>query len=204
MQSTYFVHNGKCEEPPHTQSKDLNLECGWVQERDSSDEEWELEFKRPIEHQNLELDLQIYIRAMVEDVFQQVDEPMALKDRTMEIVKEVFVVLDGLQEEANVGNASNSEDELFGVDHEPLREVASKDAMPQDNNFDLVVLEEAIKELYRGSKCTKLVVTILFMNLCMVHGVNNKFANELNFHSLMTIYYLQMTTYPKTIMLLKH
>ncbi len=99
----------------------------------SSDEEWELEFRRPIEHQNLELDLQIYIRAMVEDVFQQVDEPMALKERTMEIVKEVFVVLDGLQEEANVGNASNSEDELFGnieVDHEPLREVASKDAMP--------------------------------------------------------------------------
>ncbi len=32
-----------------------------------------------------------------------------------------------------------------------------------------------MKELYVGSKCTKLVATILFMNLCMVHGVNNRF-----------------------------
>jgi hypothetical protein len=70
---------------------------------------------------------------MVEDVFRQVDEPMALEERTMEIVKEVFVVLDGLQKEANVGNASNSEDELPGnieVDHEPLRKVAFEDALP--------------------------------------------------------------------------
>jgi hypothetical protein len=58
---------------------------------------------------------------------------MALEERTTEIVKKVFVVFDGLQEEANVGNARNSEDELPGnieVDHEPLRKVAFEDAMP--------------------------------------------------------------------------
>ncbi len=42
-----------------------------------------------------------------------------------------------------------------------------------------MALEDAIIELYKGSKCTKLVATILFMNLCIVHGVSNKFANEL-------------------------
>lgn len=146
------------------------------------DEEWEVEFRRPIEQQNLKLGLQTNIRAMVEDVFQQVNEPMALEERTMEIIEEAFVVADGLQEEANVRNANNNEDKLLGnieVDHELLGEVASKDVVPLDNSFDLMALEEAIKELYKNSKCTKLVVTILLMNLCTMHGVSNKFANEL-------------------------
>jgi hypothetical protein len=118
---------------------------------------------------------------MVEDVFQQVDEPMALEERTMEIVEEAFVVANGLQEEVNGGNASNNEDKLLGnieMDHEPLGEVTFEDAMPQDNSFDLVALEEAIKELYKGSKCTKLVATILLMNLWTMRGIN-KFADEL-------------------------
>ncbi len=91
--------------------------------RDSLDEEWEVEFRRPIEQQNLKLDLQTNIRAMVEDAFQQVNEPMALEERTMEIIEEAFVVADGLQEEANVGNANNNEDKLLGnieVNHELL------------------------------------------------------------------------------------
>jgi hypothetical protein len=69
---------------------------------------------------------------MVEDVFQQVDKPMALEDRTMENVKEVFVVIDGLQEETNVGNANNSEDKLpsnIEMDDEPLGEVAYEDVV---------------------------------------------------------------------------
>jgi len=33
---------------------------------------------------------------MVEDVFQQVDALMASKERTMEIVEEVLMVVDGL------------------------------------------------------------------------------------------------------------
>ncbi len=30
----------------------------------------------------------------------------------------------------------------------------------EDINFDLMDLEEAIKELYKGSKCTKITTTI--------------------------------------------
>jgi hypothetical protein len=42
-----------------------------------------------------------------------------------------------------------------------------------------MVLEDAMKELYIGSQCIKLVAKILLMNLCILHRVNNKFANEL-------------------------
>jgi ribosomal protein S27AE len=49
----------------------------------------------------------------------------------------------------------------------------------KQHSFDLVALEDAMKESYIGTKCTKLAATILLMNLCTIHGVNNKFANEL-------------------------
>jgi hypothetical protein len=49
----------------------------------------------------------------------------------------------------------------------------------QEHNFEPVALEDAMKELYASSKCTKLVATIFFMNLCTIHIVNNKFAHEL-------------------------
>jgi hypothetical protein len=48
-----------------------------------------------------------------------------------------------------------------------------------EHNFDPVALEDAMKELFIGVKCTKLATTILLMNLCTIHGMNNKFANEL-------------------------
>jgi hypothetical protein len=38
---------------------------------------------------------------------------------------------------------------------------------------------EAMKDLYAGTKCTKLATTILLMNLCTVHRVNNCFVDEL-------------------------
>jgi hypothetical protein len=41
------------------------------------------------------------------------------------------------------------------------------------------MLEEAIQELYEGSRSTKLAATILLMNLCTVHRVSNNFADEL-------------------------
>jgi hypothetical protein len=55
---------------------------------------------------------------------------------------------------------------------------AEFDCGNQEHNFHLMDLEDAMKELYASSKCTKLVATILFMNLCIIHGVNNKFSDE--------------------------
>ncbi len=33
--------------------------------------------------------------------------------------------------------------------------------------------------MYPGAQSTKLIATMLLMNICIVHGVNNKFVNEL-------------------------
>jgi len=49
----------------------------------------------------------------------------------------------------------------------------------QEHGFDPIALEDAMKELYAGSKCTKLVATILLMNLCTIYEVSNKFVDEL-------------------------
>jgi hypothetical protein len=75
-----------------------------------------------------------------------------------------------------------------GGEHEPLGKDSSTNG-PQDLNFDPKVLEDAIRELYAGSKCTKLAATIILLNLCSVHKVNNKFVDEfftfLCFHLLL-------------------
>jgi hypothetical protein len=48
----------------------------------------------------------------------------------------------------------------------------------QEHNFDLVALEDAMKELYVRAKCTKLVTIIFFMKLCTIHEINNKIVDE--------------------------
>jgi len=66
----------------------LVLECGGVQEIEILHmKNGKLNAKNLLNIKNLEFDLQTNIRAMVEDVFQQVNEPMALEERIMESVK---------------------------------------------------------------------------------------------------------------------
>ncbi len=48
-----------------------------------------------------------------------------------------------------------------------------------EHNFDRMVLEDVMKDFFVGFKCIKLAATIFFMNLCMVHGMNNKFVDGL-------------------------
>jgi hypothetical protein len=47
------------------------------------------------------------------------------------------------------------------------------------DRFDPTMLEEAIQELYEGSRSIKLATTISFINLCIVQGMNNNLADEL-------------------------
>ncbi len=66
---------------------------------------------------------------MVKDVFQQVDEPMALSKGTTKIVEEALQVANGLHEEFNEGRDNNEGDvpPMYGGDHEPLRERSFED-----------------------------------------------------------------------------
>jgi hypothetical protein len=65
----------------------------------------------------------------------------------------------------------------LGVE-EPVGESA-KGGSDDASNFDPYMLEDAMKPLYRGAKCTELAGTILLMNVCSIHGVSNNFTQEL-------------------------
>ncbi len=49
----------------------------------------------------------------------------------------------------------------------------------EDNGVDVARLQEACQPLYLGSHSMKLVATMLLMNICTIHGVGNKFVDEL-------------------------
>ena len=139
-------------------------------ERDSSDEEWEQKFKTPLRTpEDVQLDEGLDVRSMVEDTFHELDErPQPLEDIMEEIVMDAFTVVDDLQD----GEDDDSSDE---ANKEPLADVwgeSEKDDNPHE-------LEDALQELYGGAKSSILAATILIMTLCTIHGVSNKFADQL-------------------------
>ncbi len=97
----------------------------------------------------------------------------------VDIIKDAFRVANGLKRKTNEGEIEAVAKVPFDIkDQQLLGDAYSKD-VHSEHNFDQVVLEDAMKELFVGTKCTKLASTILLMNLCMVHGMRNKFADEL-------------------------
>jgi len=53
--------------------------------------------------------------------------------------------------------------------------IASDDDISIEANY----LQEACQPLHNGARCTKLTSTLLLMNVCTIHGVSNKFMDEL-------------------------
>ena len=49
----------------------------------------------------------------------------------------------------------------------------------EENHDDPRALEEAMEEVYHRAKLSVLATTILIMTLCTIHGVSNKFADQL-------------------------
>ena len=115
------------------------------------------------------MDAGFEVRTMVEDAFQQIDEqPHPLEETLHEIVMDAFEVVDGLEDGGN--EESGDEDE-----EEQLADVDIED----DNHDATHDLEDAIQELYDGAKSSVLAATILIMTLCTIHGVSDKFADQL-------------------------
>jgi len=121
------------------------------------------------------------MQAMIVDAFQQVDDLIAnLEDRVVNVVEDAFKVTNGLQERAIKSDMDGDGEEapFDSEGQQPLGDGSFEDG-DQEHGFDPIALEDATKELYVGSKCTKLVATIFLMNLCMIHGVSNNFVYEL-------------------------
>ena len=119
--------------------------------------------------EDVQLDEGLDVRSMVEDTFQELDErPQPLEDIMEEIVMDAFTVVDNLQD----GEDDDSSDE---ANEEPLGDGCNE----SDNDDNPHELEDAIQELYEGAKSSILAATILIMTLCTIHGVSNKFADQL-------------------------
>jgi hypothetical protein len=136
-----------------------------------------------------DVDPQVDTRRIVDDAFQGPHDAAVLEDRVQDALLHAFTVADGVHAECirNDGDETNPLPD-YSVD-EPVGKTNAPDASENDT-FDPHALEEAIRPLYRGAKCTQLAATILLMNLCTVHGVTNGFADGLftilNFHLLPT------------------
>jgi len=79
----------------------------------------------------------------------------------MDVVEHTFRVSDGLKDEVNEGyNNVDGNAPIYG--HQPLENTSCEDGA-QDHSFDLVALEDAMKELYVSSKCIKLTIVQSFL-----------------------------------------
>jgi hypothetical protein len=144
----------------------------------SSDKEWEQSFWRLEQERPEPLDQQIDMRGMIDDTFQQCDDHDSVEDRLQEAMVDAFAVVDNIHKESW----------SFDNWNEPCFAVHRAEEVPEDGNdvedgdiknFDPHSLEDAIHGLYANAKPSKLVATILLLNLCIVHGVCNCFVAEL-------------------------
>jgi hypothetical protein len=147
-------------------------------EQDSSDDEWEEEFWRPEERQHAAVDFQVDTHQMVEDAFQQVDNAQTLEERVHEEVASAFVVADDVHDRCSQGDNWDQNISDCGGGDDAVGE-NDDEGTGEDCNLDPAALEEAIHPLYGRACSTKLAATVLLMNLCIVHGVSNCFADEL-------------------------
>ena len=131
------------------------------------------------------MDAQVNTRAMLENAFLVAANDEDLEDRVQKEVAEAFVVVDAVYEECSVSSRLRSvdHDEVAhdsdeGAYDEPT--IVAEDAeVAKEHLFDEHDLHKAMRQLYRGARCTKLAATILLMNLYTVHGVSNNCADEL-------------------------
>jgi hypothetical protein len=86
-----------------------------------------------------------------------------------EIMEELSTVPDNMAAHGDLNveeDTGNNDEGLVVDDHD---DVASEVQHPR----------EACQPLHKGAKSSMLAATLLLMNVCMVHGVSNKFVNKL-------------------------
>ena len=117
-------------------------------------------------------------RGMLDQAFPPLEVQTYAADRIGEEVRDAFAIGESIHEEVMDNDPSDAieEDERGDDEHPPEVDVSKRQDVP---NFNPTALEESLENLYDGARCSKLVATILLMNLCTVHGSATKFANEL-------------------------
>jgi hypothetical protein len=147
-------------------------------DRDSSNEEWEQDFWRPEQDATVVLDEQIDTRNMINDTFQQCNDPDSVEDRVQEAVADAFTIADNIHDQCR--SSENWNEPCFVDLVEDDVPLDGDDAEDEgDANFDPHALPAAVRDLYTGAKSSTLAATILLLNLCTIHGMSNCFVDEL-------------------------
>ena len=148
--------------------------------RDSSNEEWEEQFWTPVNHTESteSLDATVQTRGMLEQALVVAEEETFSAERVQEEVGAAFATADSIHEEfMELGVEDKAEEQEPCDDPYPAYVQTERDE--GDSNFDVAVMDDSLNPLYDGARCSKLAATVLLMNLCTVHGINNQCANEL-------------------------
>ncbi len=128
----HLIHNGQ--DPSFRVWRGLSS-------RNSLDEDWEEHFRVPTRHWTLELDFVVDMRTMVVDAFQQINDPVVLEVRVLDIVEEAFRIADGLQEGGKEGEPNGDVEVPFDNERQQPLGDAEFDFGDQKHNFDLVALD---------------------------------------------------------------
>jgi hypothetical protein len=111
---------------------------------------------------------------MIDDIFQQCDNPDLVENRHQEVVADAFASMKNL---VPLTTGMNLALLIPGAKEVPEDGYIAKDG--DSANFGLHVLEDAVHGLDTRAKSSKLAATILLLNLYTVHGMNNYFVDEL-------------------------
>jgi hypothetical protein len=129
--------------------------------KDSSDEEWEEHMQRSNQRPPQRLDPQVNTRGMVKNAFIEEPLPEEVEEIVRAVVTDAFTLGDSVTEECREGSNGGDGGNLLDPVASSDEEVDTKD---NGDRFDPAMLEEAIQELYAGSRTTKLAATILLMS----------------------------------------
>lgn len=104
------------------------------------------------------VDQGIHVQQMVEDIFQDLDSFHDGLDTEEEMVPDMVPPIEDPIDEFEIGQDTPGQGWMCGS---PLE------------------IQEAMKSLYSGSKCSKLAFVIMFLNICGNHNVPNVFVSEM-------------------------
>ena len=115
---------------------------------------------------------------MIHNTFAIDDIVVDVEERIRRDVADMFMAVDEVHEQC-IQNPVDDDGDSLGIGEDESIASPNKGEVDNDTYFNPNNMEEAIQELFSGSKCIKLAATILLMNLCTVQKVSNNFAEEL-------------------------
>jgi hypothetical protein len=154
-------------------------------EINDSDEEWVAATKGSLQTIRQLVDEGVHMEQLLDDLFPAPNAEVGMENAHLNSnsredgIGTVQEVCDVMEELATVPESMTGQDEgnverNIGDNHEGFAANPDNDIFSEGQ-----YLREACQRLYNGARSSMLVTTLLLMNVCKVHGVSNKFVDEL-------------------------